>query len=113
MAKKSNNSVFVFSTDPDFRGFEETSENAMETIPADQQKLLVQSDKKNRGGKLVTLVTGFMGTEADAQALGKKLKTFCGTGGSVKDNAIMVQGDNRDKVLQWLLKNSYKKTRKL
>jgi translation initiation factor 1 len=102
---------FVFSTDPNFR-FEEDNE-VQETLPADKQKLKVKLDKKNRGGKEVTLIEGFVGTDEDLQELGKKLKNSCGTGGSAKDNEIIVQGDQREKVLQWLLKNNYKNTKKI
>ena len=71
------------------------------------KKLKVKLETKHRAGKAVTLVLGFIGKEADREDLGKKLKTFCGTGGSVKDGEIIVQGDNRDKALQWLKKNGY------
>jgi translation initiation factor 1 len=84
-----------------------------ETPPAKQQKLRVRLDTKQRAGKAVTLVEGFNGKEEDREELGKKLKTFCGTGGSVKDGLIIVQGDQRDKLLQWLLKNGYTATKKI
>lgn len=113
MQKKKFNSLggLVYSTDPGFKpdneGFEE-----QETLPAAQQKLKVLLDRKQRAGKSVTLVEGFTGSDADMQDLGKKLKTICGTGGSVKNGEILVQGDNRDKVLQWLHKNGYTAARK-
>lgn len=113
MAKKftSNTNGFVFSTDPNFKL--EDDEPAQETLPAAQQKLRIRLETKHRGGKAVTLVTGFIGTDADLEDLGKKLKNFCGTGGSAKDAEIIIQGDQRDKVLQWLLKNDYKQTKKV
>lgn len=112
MSKKNKGDVrgFVFSTDPGFR-FEEEEQVAQETLPAGQQKLRILLDKKQRAGKAVTLVTGFVGKEEDLEELGKKLKNFCGTGGSVKDQEALVQGDQRDKVLQWLIKNGYDKTK--
>ena len=102
---------FVFSTDPNFR-FEE-EESAASTLPAKQQKLRIKLDTKHRGGKAVTLIENFVGTEEDLQDLGKKLKTFCGTGGSAKDGEIIVQGDQREKVLQWLLKTGYEKSKRV
>lgn len=110
MSKKKNsfNSLggLVYSTDPNFK-IDEGGNDEQETLIAAQQKLRVLLDKKQRAGKMVTLVEGFIGKDADREELGKKLKTFCGTGGSVKDGAIIIQGDNRDKVLQWLQKNGY------
>ena len=75
----------VYSTNPDFQ-FETNKEEGSETLPPKQQKLYVSLDKRNRGGKAVTLIEGFVGKEDDLQTLGKKLKTKCGVGGSVKDN---------------------------
>lgn len=114
MSKKSkpDNRGFVFSTDPNFK-FEEEPEEVQETAAANQQKLKVRLDTKQRAGKAVTLVENFIGTEEDLEDLGKKLKNFCGTGGSVKDKQIIIQGDQREKVLQWLLKNGYKNTKKI
>ena len=108
MLKKKINSFggLVYSTDPNFK-LEEDSSDDQETIIPAQQKLKIVLDKKQRAGKAVTLVTGFIGKEVDLEGLGKKLKSFCGTGGSVKEGEIIVQGDNRDKVLQWLQKNGY------
>lgn len=103
--KKPDNRGFVYSTDPNFR-FEEESENR-ETLSPAQQKLKIRLDTKHRAGKAVTLIEGFIGSDGDLQALGKKLKTFCGTGGSAKGGEIIIQGDQRDKLLQWLKKNGY------
>lgn len=102
---------FVYSTDPNFK-FEQEDRIDETVIPALQQ-LRIRLDTKHRAGKGVTLVTGFAGTEDDLQELGKKLKTHCGTGGSVKDGEMIVQGDQRDKVLQWLIKNGYKQTKRI
>lgn len=113
MSKKNkpDNRGFVYSTDPNFSFEEEQQEQV--TLPAAQQKLKVRLDTKQRAGKAVTLVEGFVGMPDDMEELGKKLKTFCGTGGSAKDGEIIVQGDQREKVLQWLLKNGYKLTKKI
>jgi translation initiation factor 1 len=100
---------FVYSTDPNFR-FENES-NSAETLPAAQQKLKIQLNTRYRAGKAVTVVTGFIGNENDMEELGKKLKTYCGTGGSAKDGEIIVQGDQRNKVLQYLQQNGYKLTK--
>lgn len=109
---KSDKNGFVYSTDPNFQ-FQHEEGPAAETLPPQQQKLKVRLDTKQRGGKAVTLVEGFVGTDEDLQDLGKKLKNFCGTGGSAKDNEIIVQGDQRDKVLQWLQKNGYRNTKRV
>ncbi len=95
----------VYSTDPSFNIRKDEAVGT--TLPAAQQKLKVKLETKHRAGKAVTLVEGFAGTQADAEELGKQLKSYCGTGGSVKDMKILVQGDNRDKVLTWLQKNGY------
>ena len=102
---------FVFSTNPDFKFEEEHSIG--ETLPPAQQKLKVRLDTRHRAGKAVTLVEGFRGKDADLDDLGKKLKSFCGTGGSAKDGEIIVQGDQREKIVQWLVKNGYKQARKV
>ena len=101
----------VYSTDPDFKLPDETLVE-QETIDPSQQKLKIRLDTKHRAGKAVTLLEGFVGTDNDREDLGKKLKSFCGTGGSVKDREIIVQGDNREKILQWLQKNGYKNAKK-
>ncbi|HET6721621.1 MAG TPA: translation initiation factor [Chitinophagaceae bacterium] len=101
---------FVFSTDPDFK-FEHDSNPAATLLPG-QQKLKVRLDTKHRAGKAVTLVEGFIGKEEDLEELGKKLKSFCGTGGSAKDGEIIIQGDQREKVMQWFVKNGYKNVKR-
>jgi translation initiation factor 1 len=103
---------FVYSTDPDFR-FENEEEQDQQTLPPAQQKLKIRLDTKHRAGKAVTLIEGFVGSNNDLEQLGKTLKNYCGTGGSVKDLKIIIQGDQRDKVLQWLQKNGYKQARKI
>jgi len=103
---------FVYSTDPNF-SFQPAENEAQETLEPSQQKLRIRLETKHRGGKTVSLVEGFIGTNSDLEDLGKKLKNFCGTGGSAKDSEIIIQGDQRDKILQWLLKNGYKQTRKI
>ena len=102
---------FVYSTDPNFN-FDLENESEIETAPPTQQKLLIQIDKKQRGGKIVTLISGFKGTETDLDLLAKNLRNFCGTGGSAKDGDAIVQGDQREKVLQWLIKNGYTQSKK-
>jgi translation initiation factor 1 len=114
MSKKNKNDKhgFVYSTDPNFR-FEEDTQKMQETLSPKEQKLRIRLETKHRGGKTVTLIEGFIGKEEDLEELGKKLKNFCGTGGSAKDREIIIQGDQRDKVLQWLLKNGYEKTKRI
>ena len=109
---KSDARGFIYSTDPNF-SFEPAHEEAQDTLPPAKQLLRIRLDTKHRAGKAVTLITGFIGTNDNAENLGKQLKNFCGTGGSVKDAEMIVQGDQRDKVLQWLLKNGYSATKKI
>ncbi|MEX0636898.1 MAG: translation initiation factor [Ferruginibacter sp.] len=112
MAKnKSTDFGIVYSTDPDFKLPEDDA--VMETQSPALQKIKIRLETKHRGGKAVTLIDGYIGTDEDAQELGKKLKTFCGTGGSVKDRVILVQGDHRDKALVWLLKMGYQLSKKI
>jgi len=103
---------FVFSTDPDFR-FDEGDNAVKETLPPAGQKLKVRIDTKQRAGKVVTLVEGFTDVDTTLQDIGKKLKNFCGTGGSAKEGMIIIQGDQRDKAIQWLNKNGYTNTKKI
>ncbi|HVZ25333.1 MAG TPA: translation initiation factor, partial [Sediminibacterium sp.] len=97
-------------TDPDFH-FEPQDQPAAETLPPARQPLRIRLDTRQRAGKAVTLVTGFTGSLADLEVLGKQVKNFCGTGGSVKDGAILVQGDQRQRVLQFFQKNGYQQTK--
>ncbi|MEE1142532.1 MAG: translation initiation factor [Bacteroidales bacterium] len=108
MSKKNSNRIgVVYSTNPDFE-YEEIEELEEETLPNNQQKLYVQLDKKQRAGKQVTLITGFVGRSEDLERLGKELKNKCGVGGSVKDNEILLQGDFRQKVIDYLMQKDYK-----
>jgi len=97
----------VFSTDPDF-GYISTNSEPLETLEARYQDLRVQLDRKQRGGKAVTLITGFIGTQEDLESLGKKLKQKCGVGGTAKDAEIIIQGDFREKVMTLLLADGFK-----
>ena len=114
MGKKEKNDKrgFVYSTDPNFK-FEEEEQEIEETLVPKEQKLKVRLDVKHRGGKTVTLVEGFIGMENDLEELGKKLKNFCGTGGSAKNKEIIIQGDQKEKVLQWLMKNGYHNSKRI
>jgi len=98
---------FVFSTDPDFSFQKEGNENS-ETLPPGKQRLRIVLDTRHRGGKAVTVILGFTGKSEDLEKLGKKLKQYCGTGGSVKDGQILIQGDQTEKVRGYLQKEGYK-----
>ncbi len=107
MKKKNYIGNIVYSTDPSM--LKEHMEEEKNTLIPEQQALKILLDTKQRAGKAVTLITGFIGTTVDIGKLGKTIKTYCGTGGSVKDGVIIIQGDQKDKVKQWLLKNGYTK----
>lgn len=97
----------VYSTNQDFE-YSFDNEEVAETLAPEKQKLKIQLDKKSRAGKQVTLISGFVGNEVDLETLSKKLKNICGCGGSVKEGEILIQGDVREKVLTWLIAQSYK-----
>jgi len=97
---------FVFSTNKDFE-FDNNDEQ-QDTLDNNQQKLEAHLDKKNRGGKVATIIKGFEGTDDDLKVLAKKLKTLCGVGGSAKDGEIIIQGNFRDKIMDYLAKEGYK-----
>ncbi|MEC4113896.1 translation initiation factor [Myroides pelagicus] len=109
MAKKTNSfedlGGFVFSTNEDF---EFDTQEAVETLAPKDQRLEAHLDKKNRGGKIATIIKGFEGNEEDLKTLAKKLKTLCGVGGSAKDGDIIIQGNFRDKIMEYLTKEGYK-----
>jgi translation initiation factor 1 len=100
----------VYSTNPDFR-YDTGAEEEPETLPKERQTLRIALDKRNRGGKQVSLITGFVGKTGDLEALGKLLRVRCGAGGSVKDGEIIIQGDFRRRLLEILQKEGYAKTK--
>ncbi len=103
MGKSKKNRVdVVYSTNPNFE-FEVHSDDEI-SIPFNLQKLYVSIDRKNRGGKSVTLVEGFIGNDEDAKDLAKKLKQLCGVGGGFKNSEIYIQGDQKNKVASFLQK---------
>lgn len=105
MAKK-NRGGMVYSTNPDF--YHDEDEQSEEKLAPSQQDLRVHLDRKQRGGKVATLITGFVGSDDDLKDLGKMLKTKCGVGGSAKEGEIIVQGDHREKIMILLLDAGYK-----
>ena len=104
MSKKNKSRAdgLVYSTNPDYFRGDSREDEHIQTLPKEKQKLKVRTDSRQRAGKIVTLVEGFIGDPTDLEALGKQLKTKCGTGGSVKDGIIMIQGDYREKLVGWL-----------
>lgn len=96
----------VYSTNPDFE--QDFDEESVETPEPGQQDLRVHIDRKQRGGKVATLITGFVGADEDLQELGKMLKSKCGVGGSAKNGEIIIQGEHREKIMKLLAENGYK-----
>lgn len=105
--EKKNRINVVYSTNPDFN-YEYEQQEEEETLAPEKQNLRVIIDSKQRKGKTVTLVQGFVGTEEDLKELAKLLKNKCGTGGSAKDGEILIQGDVKDKVIAILRENKYR-----
>lgn len=110
MAKKKSGSAIVYSTDPGFKISEETELN--QNVAASEQQPLVFLETKHRAGKAVTVIQRIEAAEGDLEAISRKLKVLCGTGGSAKDGEIIIQGDHRDKILQWLQKAGYTRAKK-
>lgn len=107
MSKKDKNRVnIVYSTNPDFKFQEETNEEK-QTLAPNQQNLKVYLDRMG-GGKMVSRISGFVGTEPDLEKLTRMLKQKCGVGGNFKDGEILIQGDNRDKIITLLTKEGFK-----
>jgi len=110
MAKKERINI-VYSTNPNFN-FQNDEEETVSTLPNNQQKMYVSIDRKQRAGKEVTLIEGFIGSDDDLKDLGKLLKTKCGGGGTAKDGEIIVQGNFKDKIFDLLVKEGYTSTKK-
>ena len=100
----------VYSTNPDFRYETEEHDNT-ETLSKEKQKLRVSVEKKGRGGKTATIITGFVGSENDLASLGKLLKIKCGVGGSVKDGLIIIQGELKQRIVDLLKNEGYTQTK--
>lgn len=112
MSKKNNknSSPLVYSTDPNYIPSEDLNEEVVNLLE-EEQPLKIQLETKQRAGKTVTIVLGYVGTEDAMNTLGKALKNHCGTGGSVKDGEIIIQGDHRQKIFQYLKAKGYKKAK--
>jgi translation initiation factor 1 len=105
--KQGRSDGLVYSTNQDFYNDYDEERSEQGTLPKEKQKLRVKLDTRQRAGKVVTLVEGFAGTNDDLEALGKQLKTKCGTGGSAKDGLIIIQGDYKEKIIAWLKEWGY------
>jgi len=106
MAKQKFTGV-VYSTNPDYK-YQSAEPEEAKTLPPQQQDLRVWLEKGGRGGKLASVIKGFIGTQEDMEQLAREIKTHCATGGSAKDGEIIIQGDNRDKIIALLQKKLYK-----
>jgi len=106
MAAKKKSGGIVYSTNPDFE-YNYGNDESPETLPPSEQNLRVHLQRL-KGHKMLTIVRGFRGNDEDLKQIGKRLKTACGVGGSVKEGEILLQGDHRDKILQLLEKEGYK-----
>jgi translation initiation factor 1 len=111
MKKPQNKDGIVYSTDPAFKPGDE--ENIVETPVPSKQVIKIRLDTRHRAGKAVTLIEGFIGKQEDLEELGKKLRSICGSGGSAKDGEIIIQGDQREKVMNWLIKNGYRNSKRI
>ncbi len=106
--KKSRNAVgVVYSTNPDYQYQYDDSDEQLETLPPAKQRLHVRMERSGRGGKTVTVVDNFVGSDDDLQALGRTLKTKCGVGGTAKDGQIIIQGDFRERIATLLKELGY------
>lgn len=108
--KKKDQDGLVYSTNPNF-SLPEDEHEGYESLPAGKQDLRVHLEKKHRGGKTVSIIDGYSGSEESLQELAKKLKSKCGTGGTVKDGQIIIQGDFREKILQLLISEGFRAKR--
>ena len=113
MSKKNsrNSGGIVYSTSDDFKP--EIEEEEMESLEPGKQLLKVRLDKKQRGGKTVTLIEGLQMNDQEIEDMSRQLKAYCGGGGSAKNGEILIQGDHRDKIVQWLIKKGFSKARKM
>lgn len=109
MIKKNRN--VVYSTNPDYNYDDEN--DALETLKNNEQKLKVLVDRKQRKGKSVTLITGYIGEDEDLKDLSKLLKSKCGVGGAAKNGEILIQGDFKENVFELLIKMGYSQTKKV